>query len=383
MSPAQVDGIQASEVRAPKVAPARLAPFEKFDTFDRSGGCTIIGEQLRLVREDGARFREVFSETGTPEYVESFDLARVPYPTRFGFFRAHGVASPLLTFTNRLIVVRWRDRSGSRKTLLWEPSDVELGRNTPFFAALAERTPKWLQTFGFKHIADPIDHLRRVGIDPGEVDYLAFDHLHTQDCRRLVGTNGSAADLSPHAPVEAMFPNAKLIVQRAEWNLVRNMHPWQARWYQSDTYGDLRNGSVQLIEGDVLLGPGVALLSTPGHSTGMMSLVVRTSSGIWASSENVVATEMLTPEHSRIPGVREAAAEWGLEVILNGNTIENTAQQYNSVIKEKSVVDRSAIDGRFLQFFATSELTRNFAMWRTSPTFAFARLRHGELVRET
>jgi hypothetical protein len=180
-----------------------------------------------------------------------------------------------------------------------------------------------------------------------------------------------------------MFPNAKLIVQRAEWNLVRSMHPWQARWYQPATYDDLREGSVHLIEGDVLLGPGIALLSTPGHSSGMMSLVVRTASGTWASSENVIATEMLTPEHSAIPGVRQAAAEWGHEVILNGNTLENTAQQYNSIIKEKSVIDRSAIDDRFLQFFPTSELTRNLAMWRTSPTFAFGRLHHGALVRET
>jgi hypothetical protein len=359
------------------------ARFDAVDTFERSSACDVIGEQLRLVREEGARFREVLRATGMPEYVESFDLARVPYPTRFGLFRAHGAASPFLTFTNRLIVVRWRDRAGSRKTLLWEPSDVALGQNTPFFASLAERTPKWMQSFGFKHIADPIDHLRGIGIDPGEVDYLAFDHLHTQDCRRLVGTNGPAADLSPHAPVAPMFPNAKLIVQRAEWELVRNMHPWQARWYQPGTYGDLREDAVALIEGDVLLGPGVALLSTPGHSTGMMSLVVRTNTGTWASSENVIATELLTPEHSKIPGVRQAAAAWGLEVILNGNTLENAAQQYNSTIKEKSVVDRSAVDGRFLQFFPTSELTRNAWMWRTSPTFAFGRLHHGELVRET
>ena len=352
------------------------------DTFARSNACPVIGEQLRLVREEAARFRQIFAATGMPEYIESFDLARVPYPTRFGFFRAHGAASPLLTFTNRLIVVRWREASGSRRTLLWEPSDVALGKNTPFFAAMAASTPAWAQSFGFKHIADPVDHLRAIGIDPGEVDYLAFDHLHTQDCRRLVGTNRPAPDLSPVGPVAPLFPNARLLVQRAEWDLVRNMHPWQARWYQAATYGDLRDGAVQLIEGDVLLGPGVALLSTPGHSTGMMSLVVNTTTGIWASSENVIATEMLTPEHSAIPGVRRASEEWGLEVVLNGNTLENTAQQYNSVIKEKSIVDRSAVDSRFLQFFPTSELTRNPLMWRTSPTFAFGRLQHGALVRE-
>ncbi|MGH7272203.1 MAG: hypothetical protein ACREJ3_17375, partial [Polyangiaceae bacterium] len=311
-------------------APVRPASFQRLDTFDASSACTIIGEQLRLVRAEAARFRTVFAATGTPEYVDTFDLARVPYPTEFGFFRVSGQPSPYLTFTNRLIVVRWRERTGARRTLLWEPSDVGLGGNVPFYADLTRRTPKWLLDIVYKHVSDPIDHVRQLGIDPAEVDFIAFDHLHTQDCRRLLGTNGPAADLSPSAPVAPMFPNAKLIVQRAEWELVRNMHPWQSRWYQPKTYDDLRDGTVLPIEGDVLIGPGVGFLSTPGHSTGMMSLVLNTSTGIWASSENVIAAELLTPERSEIPGVRRAAEEWGLEVIVNGNTIENVAAQYNS-----------------------------------------------------
>ncbi len=379
--------IDAHSSPAPAVRPSSdsglPASFERLDAFDSSASCPVIGEQLRLVRLEAARFRRLFAATGTPEYVDTFDLARVPYPTEFGFFRVKGQPSPYLTFTNRLIVVRWRERTGRRRTLLWEPSDVALGRHVPFYADLVRQTPKWLQGVGYQHIGDPIDHVRKLGIDPAEVDYLAFDHLHTQDCRRLVGTNGPAADLSPDVPVAPMFPNAKLIVQRAEWDLVRNMHPWQSRWYQPATYEDLRQGTVLPIEGDVLLGPGIGLLSTPGHSTGMMSLVVNTSTGIWASSENVIAAELLTPEHSQIPGVRRAAAEWGLEVILNGNTLENTTAQYNSVIKEKSVVDPSARDGRFLQFFPTSELTRNRVMVRTAPTFAHERLQHGALVRES
>jgi hypothetical protein len=372
-----------TSIQSPRVPATPTGPFERVDTFAPSAQCPIAGEQLRLIRDEAPRFRRLLAATGVPEYVDTFDLARVPYPTEFGFFRAHGGAAPFLTFTNRLVVVRWRAAGGARRTLLWEPSDVSLGQNVPFYAELAAKTPRWIQRFGFTPIADAIDHVKSLGIDPGEVDYLAFDHLHTQDCRRLVGTNGPAPDLSPGGPVQPLFPNAKLVVQRAEWNLVRHLHPWQAKWYQPRTYDDLRDGSVMLIEGDVLLGPGVGLLATPGHSTGMMSLVVNTSTGIWASSENVIAAEMLTPEHSAIPGVRKAAERWGLEVILNGNTLENTAAQYNSVIKEKCVVDPSAVDGRFLQFFPTSELTRNRAMWRTSPTFAHARMRHGSLVRET
>jgi hypothetical protein len=137
-----------------------------------------------------------------------------------------------------------------------------------------------------------------------------------------------------------------------------------------------------VIDGDFLLGPGVAFIQTPGHSTGNQTLVLNTSTGIWAFSENVIAAELMTPESSAIPGVQRYVRRWGVEVILNGNTIEATAQQYNSIIKEKSIVDRSLVDGRFLQFFPTSELTRNRINPGTAPTFSHGRLVHGALVRE-
>jgi hypothetical protein len=307
----------------------------------------------------------------------------LPYPTAFGLFRAHKSRSPFVTMTNRLVVVRFRSSTGARKTLLFEPSDVELGENAPFYKALSEKTPKILRSLGVRKFGKVEEHLRRIGIDPKEVDYLAFDHLHIQDVRRLIGTRGPAPDISPGAAVPPLFPNAKLIVQEAELALLREMHPIQAPWYQPETYRDLRPEGLLPISGDVLLGPGVALLSTPGHTSGNQTLVLNTQEGIWALSENVIATELLTPEHSRIPGVAPSAKRWGNEVILNANTIEATALQYNSVIKEKSIVDRCSKDGRFLQFFPTAELTPNWVNPGTRPTFAHGKLTHGKLVRES
>ena len=66
--------------------------------------------------------------------------------------------------------------------------------------------------------------------------------------------------------------------------------------------------------------------------------------------------------------------------MLNGNTIEATALQYNSIIKEKSIVDRSKKDPRFLQFFPTSELTPNWVNIGTRPTFVHEKIRHGRLT---
>jgi hypothetical protein len=329
------------------------------------------------------RFRRELIASGKPEWVQTFPLVSLPYPTQFGLFRAAWSPSPFLILTNRMTIVRWRDASGRRRTLLFDPTDVALAENTPFFAMLREAVPAFLRTVLVRRHGTVEGHLAALGIAPEEVDYLSFDHLHTQDVRRWIGTTRPQPDLSPHAPVAPLFPNAKLIVQRAELELVRHLHPVQAPWYQPATFEALRTEAILEIDGDYLLGPGVALIRTPGHTSGNHTLVLHTDSGVWALSENVVAAECMTPEHSRIPGVRRSAARMGWEVVLNGNTLEETARQYNSAIKEKSIVDRSARDSRFLQFFPTSELTASWACPAVAPTFTHGEISHGRLVRES
>jgi hypothetical protein len=223
-------------------------------------------------------------------------------------------------------------------------------------------------------------HLGRTGIDPATVDWITFDHLHTQDVRRWIGTTAPAPDISPASPVQPLLPNAKLIVQRRELDSLRSLHPLQLPWYQPHAYTDLQNEAILAVDGDVLLGPGVALIATPGHTIGNHTLVLNTSAGVWASSENVIAAECLTPEHSRIPGVRRYVRQWAQEIVLNANTLEDTAAQYNSCVLEKSIADRSALDPRFVQFFPSSELTRNSLSPGTSPTFSHLGIFHGTLT---
>jgi len=356
--------------------PAGFAPVEHFAGADAA---EQTGVALRLIREAAPRFREWFATTGTPDYVGTFDLVSLPYPTKFGLFRAALTPVPFLTITNRLLVIRWRDAGNRTRTLLFEPSDVELGANTPYFKNLTDTMPRQLERFTVKYHGSVEEHLRRLGIAPEEVDYLTFDHLHTQDVRRWIGTTVPQADISPSQPVQPFFPNAKLVVQRTEIEALAELHPLQRPWFQPETYVDLRRDAILQIDGDVLLGPGVALLSTPGHTIGNHSLVLNTATGIWASSENAIAAECMTPEHSRIPGVRRWAERWGQEVIINANTIEYTAQQYNSMVKEKSIVDRSRVNPRFLQFFPSSELTQNRFNPGTQPTFNHHAISHGAL----
>jgi hypothetical protein len=317
--------------------------------------------------------------TGTPDLVATYDLMTLPYPTRFGLWRASRSPAPFLAITNRMLLVCWTEPDGRRRTLLWEPSDVELGGNTPYFAALAARTPDVIGNRLVRSHGDVLGHLRTADVDPAEVDFLAFDHLHTQDVRRWLGTTAPAPDLGVASPLDPVFPNARLLVQRAELAALPNLHPQQRPWYQPDTYRDLRPDAIAAIDGDVLIGPGVALIATPGHTTGNQTLVLNTDAGIWTSSENAIAAECLVPQHSKLWGVRRWAQAWGQEVVVNANTVEAIAAQYNALVLERSIADPARGDERFPQFFPSSELTARWTAPGTAPTFVHERITHGHL----
>ena len=337
----------------------------RIDAFDAVDSSAPYGVQLRQVRPAAAAFRKDFLSAGMPTSVVTKDLVTLPYPTRFGLWRAALTPSPYLSITNRMLVIRWED--GARvRTLVFEPSDHERGENTPYFARLNAQTPSMVQSRIVSRHATVLENLAALGITPEEVDYLAFDHLHTQDVRRWIGTSTE----------QPAFPNAKLVVQRDELDAMADLHPLQLPWYQPETYRDLRPEGIAAIDGDVLLGPGVALIATPGHTFGNQSLVLSTSTGVWAVSENVIAVECLVPEHSRIPGVARSARTWQREVVLNTNTPEGLADQYNSLVKEKALVDRSQRDARFPQFLPSSELTPSAYFPGTKPTFVQGSINH-------
>lgn len=121
------------------------------------------GSNLELARVRGADFRKEFAATGTPTQVDTCDLVSLPYPTRFGLFRASRAVAPFLSITNRMLVIRWNDSDGRPRVLLFEPSDVELGRNTAYFAELTRRTPTMIGNRMVTEHGRVVDHLARLG----------------------------------------------------------------------------------------------------------------------------------------------------------------------------------------------------------------------------
>lgn len=340
----------------------QIAPFTPIDHFEGPDLGSTPAAQLRRIRAEAPMFADWFRATGQVDLFAARSLVTLPYPRRFALWDACTAPVPYVWMTNRMFVIRWRE-DGRTRTLLAEPSDYELGLNTPFLLRTIERLPmrreRALDAF-FTRRGRIVRHLAAMGIAPQDVDYLAFDHLHTQDIRRLVGTEGPAPDLGyADSPVPALFPNARMILQPDELEHVRDVHPFQARFHQSGTYGTVRREALLPVEGDVLVAPGLAFLRTPGHTFGNQTLVVNTARGIFTSSENGIAVECYAPERSRLPGVRKWAAREGLEVVMNFNTPEFASWQYNSMIKEKLIAD--PIPGRpeLPQVFPSSELTRH------------------------
>lgn len=331
-------------------------------------------DRIENVRETAELFRKHMLNTPKVRFYQSVDLIRVPYPSYYGlrgaFRHQHSLA--YLNILNRLFVVQF-DTAEGVKTLLFSPSDHARNRETPFFKRLGERGPQVLEKFIAPTLNTVEGALAALGIPREQVDYISYDHLHTQDVRRWLGT-----DREP-----AWFPNAKLIVQRQEWESTQSLTPLQAEWYCPGGIAGIPEEKVIFVEGDVMLGDGVAIIHTPGHTEGNHSLVVHTDEGLWVTSENGVSADSYAPLASPIPGLRDYAKATGIEVILNGNTLENSIDQYISMIQEKTIAGPSQRNPDFPNVFPSSELTPFWGNPVARPGHYVGQARHGRPVLAT
>ena len=330
--------------------------------------------RLEEARRRGREFHDRMMEFEPVPYYRSFELVRVPYPTKFGFYGVQGLLSPFIHIVNRLFVVQFESSDGI-KTLLVSPSDADRNRETPFFKQLSESFGP-LQPVGDRLMAprkrSVVEALEAAGLRPEDVDYITYDHLHTQDIRGWFGTTEEPG----------LFPNAKLLVMDQEWISTNNLLPPQEPWYCPEGIDDVDPARIVRLDGDVMLGDGVALMRTPGHTEGNHSVVVRTSEGVMVTSENGVGPDAYEPRASELEPVRRYAEETGMEVVVNGNTLERGLDQYVSMVMEKTVAGPSIRDERFPNMVCSSEMDAYWAFPGIEPTFKFGDLHFGRPHRD-
>lgn len=104
--------------------------------------------------------------------------------------------------------------------------------------------------------------LREFGVDPDRIDFLINSHLHLDHC------GGNVA-----------IPNARLVIQKREWEASRTPELIQQNYYMPRQY-DLGHDRLTVDGEHDLFGDGsVVLLPTFGHTPGHQSLRVRLADG--------------------------------------------------------------------------------------------------------
>ena len=353
----------------PPTAPPGTTPLHDLDAAWR---VPSAGPRLRAVRVATERLRDRFAGGPRVVAVRTLPLTTLLYPTKYAFNSAARSPAPFVVMTHRAVLAQFLQQ-GALKTLLFNPSDIAGARATPFFARLVgqfgERATNLLvDTY------EPLEaQLARLGLAPADVDYVAFDHFHTQDLRSLLGTEDGA-----RAP---RFPNATLLAPAREWNDWDDLHPYQRAWFVPDGKRGVRTARVALTEGDLALGDGALLVRTPGHTAGNQTLFLSTEQGVWGISENGTSADSWSPLDSKIPGLAAMCRRSELDVVVNANTPEGGADQYTSMVLERTLVDRVRRAPAFVQMFPSSEVTPSKLAPGLAPTLLHRAITSGEIAR--
>ncbi|MDX3339752.1 hypothetical protein PV409_17465 [Streptomyces sp. ME02-6979.5a] len=341
------------------------------------------GERLRAVREAAAAYKERFKAQGQVRAVKSVDIAAAPYPVKYAFHDAVSVPTlPLISMINRMVVVQYDDFDGRARTLVFEPTVPDGSAEAPFYRNLRKMTAKVpggkvIERTVLRYYAEPGDVLHGLGLAPDDIDFCTFDHLHVQDPRMILGSTETIEGET--APRKPLFGGARMLVHSRELATLRSLHPMQWAWYVDGGLGGVDPDKFVTFDSDIELGPGVALLWTPGHTDGNHSLVLNTPDGVWVSSENGISLDNWQPELSRIPGVRRYHENFGREICPNANTLEDSLDQYDSMVKEKTLADRCTADPRWLQILPSTELAPWKRFWPVVPTYAHGGISYGEI----
>ncbi|MGV9667483.1 hypothetical protein ACWDUL_06300 [Nocardia niigatensis] len=340
------------------------------------------GKRLAAIREAAQNYRERFLAQGQVKAIKSFDIAAAPYPAQYAFQNYSINVNPFISIINRMFVIQFEGFDGTLKTLVWEPTVAAGSAEAPFYGKLQNFGRKLkLDSLFVDYYNDPDRVLPRLGLINADVDYISFDHLHVQDVRMILGSSETIeGETQPRKP---LFPNAKLLVHRRELGTFESMHPMQWAWYVDGGINGVPADRLEVFDGDVELGVGVSLLWTPGHTDGNHSLVVNTPDGVWVSSENGMAADSWQPELSKIPGVRRAAQFYGREVVLNANTLEDSLDQYDSMVKEKTLASPSPRNPQWKQIIPSSECANWKRQWPVVPTFSHGGLDYGTITIPT
>ena len=362
-----------------------LRPFHEFDEANETWP---RGDRPAAIREAAAEFRARFA---IPENrvrgIRTVDIASAGYPLKFAFGGAAIGPNPYINIINRLQVVQYEDFEGELRTLAYEPTVTEGPQEAPFYQQMIDRMERLPGNAGdfltYKVLSTIWNTVPSALAEAGLRPRTSTSSASTTSTSRTSASSSAPASRRPgtRRPPPRCSPTRSCWPSGGSGTPSRSIHPMQWAWYVEDGIAGVDEDNVVLLDGDVELGKGVALVWTPGHTDGNHSLCVNTEDGVWVSSENGVSADSWHPHLSKIPGVRRTAEFFGREVILNSNTLEDSIDQYDSMVKEKALADPNPRDPRFLNVLPSSEMANWKRQWPVLPAFFYGGMSYGQLER--
>ena len=124
-----------------------------------------------------------------------------------------------------------------------------------------------------------------LGMEPGDITHVILSHLHFDHCGGLIRKSESGN-------VVPAFPKAKLIVQKGELETARDSHNERLRAAYRHMHEILAptQASIEAIEGDTEVIPGVTASVTGGHTYDHQVAIVRDGGAAFVHLADIVPT---------------------------------------------------------------------------------------------
>ena len=129
------------------------------------------------------------------------------------------------------------------------------------------------------------DHIRALGMDPGDITALIVSHLHFDHAGGIVRRRDSGA-------FEPAFPHARIFVQRGELEIAdnpRNERLHAAYRHAAEILAPVR-AMLEIIDGDTDLIPGVRAIVTGGHTRDHQAALVTDANECFMHMADIVPT---------------------------------------------------------------------------------------------
>ncbi len=125
-----------------------------------------------------------------------------------------------------------------------------------------------------------LSELANLKVSPSEISYVIPTHLHFDHAGGLVDwSNG-----------KLLFPKARIVVQELEWKAAMNPHPKNQASYLPEFLEPLKKATLELINGDKEILPGIRVSLTGGHTHGHQAVFLQGEKNLVAYPGDLIPT---------------------------------------------------------------------------------------------